>query len=78
MAVMRMMSPGLNQPARFASSRVVGTLAPDVLPYFDDMRTHAYLFQASGCAECTRSLATLRRGHLLYTIPLHHGNPPGS
>jgi hypothetical protein len=32
-AITRIVSPGLNQPARFASSSVVGTLAADVLPY---------------------------------------------
>src|SRR6266540_362809 len=53
-AIMRITSPGENQPARFASSSVIGTLAADVLPYFSRFIQHFDAGISSRCSVASR------------------------
>ena len=55
----RSMSPGLNQPARFASSSVIGSDADEVLPYFSMFIQHfeAGMSSRSSAASMIRMLA---------------------
>src|SRR6266496_368241 len=70
-AMMRIVSPGLNQPARLASSSVVGTLAAEVLPYFSRFIQH---FEAG----ISRRSSTASRNRLFAWCAMTWVTSPGA